>query len=271
MHGPRSSFARAWYRFRTRSRLAANEWQTPYFEEQNGQRLVPCRRCPKLDPQRSECRVPFGSPLRKCVVAATEAHLRATRGLQVLELGYARRSYGKQIIEASGGTWTGIEPLIDPAERPELGRGGYGHAGAIPFPDGTFDLIFGNQSFEHWEEPLPNGAPAPSYQACLEEIRRALKPGGSLYLDAPIHLHGHEMFVAGDIDRILGLFDRRHWRDVVAERWREKHDPLPRYPTPAADIAHVHGTIKSYDSAMIADLQQHGSVWLLVVTAKRAA
>ena len=31
-----------------------------------------CRRCPKFDEGRAECGVPFGSPLRKCVVAATE-------------------------------------------------------------------------------------------------------------------------------------------------------------------------------------------------------
>jgi SAM-dependent methyltransferase len=261
---------RAWYRLRTRSRLAADEWHAPYYEHRDGQRIVACRRCPKLDARRGECRVPFGSPLRKCVVAATEAHLRDTRGAQVLELGFARRSYGKRIVEACGGTWTGVEPLLDKSRAPRLGEGGYGHAGAIPFPDETFDVVFGNQSFEHWEEPLPDGSPSPSYGACLEEIRRVLKPGGSLYLDAPIHLHGHEMFVAGDVARILALFRAERWRDVVAERWRYEHDPLPRYPTPAADIEHVRGTIKSYDPGMIADLQQRGSVWLLVVTAKKA-
>jgi hypothetical protein len=107
MHGPRSSLARAWYRLRTRSRLAANEWQTPYYEPREGQRIVACRRCPKFDAARGDCRVPFGSPLRKCVVAATEAHLRATRGLSVLEIGFARRSYGKRIVETCGGTWDG--------------------------------------------------------------------------------------------------------------------------------------------------------------------
>jgi SAM-dependent methyltransferase len=269
MHGPRSSLARAWYRLRTKRRLAGDEWRNPYFEERDGQRIVACRRCPKLDAARSECRVPFGSPLRKCVVAATEAHLRATRDLRVLELGYARRSYGKRIVETCGGSWTGIEPLLDPAEPAKLGGGGYGHAGAIPFPDETFDLVFGNQSFEHWEEPLPNAATAPSYADCLAEIGRVLRPGGKLFLDAPIHLHGHEMFVAGDIDRILALFASERWRNVVAERWRYEHEPLPRYPTPAADVEHVRGTITSYDPLMIANVQQHGSVWLLVVTAEK--
>ena len=272
MHGPRSSLARAWYRLGTGRRLERNEWSTPYWEEVDGQRIVACRRCPKFDAPRSECGVPFGSPLRKCVVAATEAHLHGTRGLRVLELGFARRSYGKRIVEKCGGSWTGVEPLVDRRQIARLGAGGYGHAGDIPFPDGTFDLVFGNQSFEHWEEPLPDGSAAPSYAECLAEIWRVLKPGGSLYLDAPIHLHGHEMFVAGDVDRILALFGPDRWQSVTAERWRYDHAPLPRFPAPAADVSYVRGTIKSYAPALIADLQTNGTVWLLAITAvKRAA
>jgi SAM-dependent methyltransferase len=271
MHGPKSSLARAWYRLNTRRRLARNEWSAHYWDDVDGHRVIPCRRCPKFDAKRSECGVPFGSPLRKCVVAATEAHLRATRDLQVLELGFARRSYGKSIVEKCGGSWTGIEPLIDRRQEGQIGSGGYGHAGAIPFADGTFDLVFGNQSFEHWEEPLPDGGAAPSYDECLAEVWRVLRPNGSLYLDAPIHLHGHEMFVAGDIDRILALFAGERWAHVTTERWRYDFDPLPRYPTPAADVRYVRDTIKSYDPAVIADLQANGSVWLLTISAAKRA
>ena len=269
MHGPKSSLARAWYRLTTRRRLERNEWAAPYFEERQGERIIPCRRCPKFDATREVCGVPFGSPLRKCVVAATEAHLRTTGGRQVLELGYARRSYGKRIVELAGGTWTGVEPLIDRAQTPRLGQGGYGHAGDIPFPDGTFDVVFGNQSFEHWEEPLPDGTTPPSYADCLGEIWRVLRPGGTLYLDAPIHLHGHEMFVAGDVARIVALFSKDLWAGVTVERWRYEHAPLPRYPTPEADIGYTRGTIKSYDPARIADLQTNGTVWLLTVNASK--
>jgi SAM-dependent methyltransferase len=267
MRGPLSSIARACYRLGTRRRLARNEWSDDYWYERDGTRIVPCRRCPKFDARHSVCCVPFGSPLRKCVVAATEAHLRQARGQRVLELGYARRSYPKHVIETSGGSWTGVEPLVERHATPRIGTGGYGHAGDIPFPNETFDLVFGNQSFEHWEEPLPNGASPPSYRDCLKEVWRVLRPGAALYLDAPIHLHGHEMFVAGDLDRILALFDRALWRDVIAERWRYDHEPLPRYPTPTADIGYTQGTITSYDAAFIADLQANGTVWLLTVTA----
>lgn len=269
MHGPKSSLERAWYRLTTRNRLARNEWSARYWEERDGERVIPCRRCPKLVAAESACGVPFGSPLRKCVVAATEAHLRATRGQRVLELGYARRSYGKRIVELAGGSWTGVEPLVGRHRPAKLGSGGYGHAGDIPFPDATFDVVFGNQSFEHWEEPLPDGTPPRSYAECLAEIWRVLRPGGTLYLDAPIHLHGHEMFVAGDVARIVALFTSERWTQVIVERWRYDHAPLPRYPTPAADVRYVQGTIKSYDMARIADAQTNGTVWLLTVTAAK--
>ena len=269
MHGPKNSLARVWYRLDTGRRLARNEWAAQYWEQRDGVRVVACRRCPKFDATHSACKVPFGSPLRKCVVAATEAHLRETRGAQVLELGYARHSYGKRIVELSGGSWTGIEPLIDRSRPAKLGAGSYGHAGDIPFPDSTFDLVFGNQTFEHWGEPLPDGTTGPTYTECLAEIWRVLKPGGRLYLDAPVHLHGHEMFVAGDVQRILALFDAALWADVVTERWRYDHAPLPRYPTPDADARAALENLSSYDRAAIAELQANGSVWLLTVTAKK--
>lgn len=271
MHGPTNSLIRAWYRLSTRRRLARNEWAAQYWYERDGERIVPCRRCPKLDERRNRCAIPFGTPLRKCVVAATEAHLRDTRGLRVLEVGFARRSYGKRIVELRGGSWTGVEPLLDRARPATLGSGGYGHAGEIPFPDSTFDLVFGNQTFEHWGEPLPDGRPSPSYGECLREIARVLKPGGRLYLDAPIHLHGHEMFVAGDVGRIRALFDAALWLDVGVERWRYEHAPLPRYPTPAGDARDALENVPSYDRAKIADLQTNGTVWLLTVTARKRA
>ena len=102
-------------------------------------------------------------------------------------------------------------------------------------------------------------------------LPRVASPAARLYLDAPIHLHGHEMFVAGDVDRIAALFANDRWADLTIERWRYDHEPLPRYPTPAADIDYVRGTIKSYDLGKIAELQTNGSVWLLTVTAVKRA
>ena len=64
-----------------------------------------------------------------------------------------------------------------------------------------------------------------------------LKRGGSIYFDAPIHLHGHEMFVLGDLGRIRGSFDETLWTDVLIEKWRYDHDPLPKCLPPLKEIA----------------------------------
>jgi len=267
MANPKTRIAHAWYRFRTGSRLAGNEWSGEYWYERDGERIVPCRLCPKFDSQDLRCGVPFGSPLRKCVTAATEAHLRRARGLLALEIGSHKRSYAKHVVEQAGGSWTGIEPNLRIA--PRIGGEGHGHAGEIPFSAGTFDFAFAIQSFEHWEERLPSLERSPSYRECLAEIWRVLKPGGSLYVDAPIHLHGHEMFVAGDVPRILSLFDGGKWKDIVVERWRYDHAPLPPYPAPAVDAEGALTTLETYPIEAIRDLQRTATVWLLTIEATK--
>ncbi len=109
---------------------------------------------PNSTSEGQRCSVPFGKPLRKCVAASLEAHLHATRGMKTLELGYGSRSLAREVVVQSGGSWTGLEPTS--GRTPAIGKGGYGHAGHIPFPDATFDLVFGIQSIEHWEEKQPS-------------------------------------------------------------------------------------------------------------------
>ena len=201
------SARKEWYRRATRKRLARGEWSTRYWRDDEDARVVACRLCPKFDDRGQRCSVPFGTPVRKCVVASLEAHLHDTTGMTTLELGYGKRSLAKDVVEQSGGIWTGLEPNAARAQAAAIGGGGYGHAGRIPFPSETFDLVFGIQSIEHWEEKQPSLPQGLTYDGCLREIWRVLKPGGSIYFDAPIHLHGHDMFVLGDLSRIRGLFD----------------------------------------------------------------
>jgi SAM-dependent methyltransferase len=179
--------------------------------------------------------------------------------MTTLELGYGRRSLAKQVVESSGGSWTGLEPGAELTQTARIGAGGYGHAGSIPFENETFDLVFGIQSLEHWEEAHPNIRVKSTYESSLEEVWRVVKPGGRIYFDAPIHLHGHEMFIAGDVPRVLGLFDADLWTNVVAEKWRYDYDPLPRYPTPDKELAHWPRQLTGLDN----------SVWLLTLTAEK--
>ena len=52
----------------------------------------------------------------------------------------------------------------------------------LPFSDGTFEAVLCTQVLEHVTEP----------QQVLKEIRRALKPGGRLFLTAPQSWHQHQ-------------------------------------------------------------------------------
>lgn len=256
----RNSLVKAWYQSRTPRRLRETTWDGQYWREAGAYRDVACRWCPMLDATGPVCRVPFGTPLRKCVVASSEAHLRVPPGTMALEIGSHRHSHGRRIVEACGGTWTGIEPSLGPGVQAKIGAGGYGHAAGIPFPDASFDLVFGNQSIEHWDEAHPHIPERTSHAECLAEIARVLKGGGRLYLDAPIHLHGHEMFIRGDLARIEALFDDAVWSEVAFERWRREWEPLARYPTPAGDRGRWPDPVRLGDEV---------SVWLLVITATR--
>ena len=268
MRGLIRSLRKELYRRSMRQRLAHNGWAGQYWHEQNGLRVIACRQCPKFDSTGSVCTIPYGTPLRKCVVAATEAHLRNIEpGMDVLELGFGRRSLARQIVELRGARWTGIEPEVDAP--PKLGDGGFGHTADIPFGDETFNLICGIQSFEHWAEPHPKIPPGIDHPTCLREIWRALKPGGTLYLDAPIHLHGHEMFILGDYARILDQFDTDLWQDVVAETWREDFAPLARYAPPESDVQYWQGSVTSADAETLENIRQQRSAHLFTVTARK--
>jgi SAM-dependent methyltransferase len=255
-----------WYRRSTRWRLARGDWSKPYWRDDADGRVVACRLCPKFDERGPRCSVPFGKPLRKCVAASLEAHLHATRGMKTLELGYGSRSLAREVVVQSGGSWTGLEPTS--GRTPAIGKGGYGHAGHIPFPDATFDLVFGIQSIEHWEEKQPSLPDGLTYAQCLKEIWRVLKRGGSIYFDAPIHLHGHEMFVLGDLGRIRAAFDETLWTDVLFEKWRYDHEPLPKCPPPPKEVANWPSDLAARAAARRLESE---SMWMLALTANKRA
>lgn len=268
MHSLMNSVRKRIYTARLTSRGCARGWRAPYWIDADGERTVQCRICPKFSATRSVCIVPFGSPLRKCVTAAQEAHLHSLDGKDLLEIGYGRHSIPRRLVTSAGGTWTGIDPVVG-AVTAVAGQACRGHVGEIPFPDQTFDIVAGIQTLEHWAEPLPDGADPPGYEQGLREVHRVLKPGGSIYFDAPIHLHGHEMFIAGDIDRIRARFDTMLWADLTIEKWREQHVPLKRYATPDADLSRWATSVATYPPELLDEIRRQRSVWLLAITARR--
>ena len=52
----------------------------------------------------------------------------------------------------------------------------------MPMPDETFDMVFCSQTLEHVKEPI----------RALSEMGRVLKPGGQLWLTAPLFYEEHE-------------------------------------------------------------------------------
>ena len=266
----KNSISKRLYTWGLTNERCARVWKEQYWESRDGDRVVSCRSCPKLDAGKGECSIPFGSPVRKCSTAAQEAHLHSLFGKSVLEIGFGKHSIPRRLVTGAGGTWTGIEPMRPATEKPEIGKGGYGHAASMPFPDETFDLVAGVQSIEHFAETLPDPSLEVGHEPALREIYRVLKPSGSVYFCAPIHLHGHEMFITGDIPRIRALFDPLPWKNVTIERWREDYYPLERYRTPEADRVTWAGCVTNYSDEVLEGILANESVSLVVITAEKA-
>lgn len=244
-------------------------WATPYWQDQGDRRNIACNQCRKFNSKMEECSVGFGTPLRKCVVASIEAHFNDCTGLECLEIGFGRFKLAKQLILRSGGKWTGVDPKQPAHRKARKGKGGYGTASDTGFPDESFDLVFGIQTFEHWGQKSADREPS-DYADCLREIWRVLKPGGTLYLDAPMYFHGHEMFIMADVPRIQSLFKPGSWKNLVIEQWRKDHSPLPRYAPNQTVLREWPIEINSYSKTMVESARQSASVWLLTVSATKA-
>jgi SAM-dependent methyltransferase len=269
MHGLKNSINKRLYARRLSSARCATTWAGHYWQDEDGYRVVRCSQCRKFDTRRQQCSIGFGSPIRKCVSAAQEANLHSLAGKHLLEIGFGKHSIPRQLVTGAGGTWTGIEPMSPRSHEAALGKGGFGHVANIPFDDETFDIVVGIQTLEHWAEPLPDPDLETGHEKGLREIHRVLKTGGSIYFDAPIHLHGHEMFIMGDLEKIAALFDRSKWGDVHFEKWRQDYTPLPRYPTPEPDLGTWPQAVTSYGREMQDEIRDNASVWLLTVSASK--
>lgn len=86
----------------------------------------------------------------------------------------------------------GTNPLLD--------EGRVADAGAIPFPDDTFDVVFADNLLEHLPEPA----------AVFDEVHRVLKPTGVFLFKTPNRQH-----YVPTIARMTP-----HWFHETVNRWR---------------------------------------------------
>ena len=266
--GPKNSILKRWHALTISPKACRERWQRPYGEVSNGYTDVPCRLCPRFDRKAEECGISYGTYARKCAAAAIEAHLNDVEGLEVLEIGCGSWPLARTLVRRGSGRWSGIDPGLPREQQAGPGKAGYGHAAAIPFPDRHFDLVFGIQTLEHWGQ-LAGAVMEPSdYGECLAEVHRVLKPGARLYLDAPMHYHGHEMFIMADVDRIRGLFDNDLWSSVKIERWRRDYQPLDRFLPSDRVLAEWDIEVNNYPSEQIQEILESGSAWLLTINAR---
>ena len=269
MHSKIDSILKRWHSFTASPNQCARKWADQYWQDVEGVRIIACRQCPSFNFKKQICSINFGSPLRKCVVSSIEAHFHDCSNQNVLEIGFGRFKLAKTLIERSGGTWSGIEPKRPQSEIPTIGKGGYGLATDIPFPDQTFDKVFGIQSVEHWGQKAGGTRKPSDYKECLTEIARVSKPGATLYLDAPVHFHGNEMFIMGDIRKIRSIFSPDQWKNIQIEKWREEYEPLPKYAPPGNVLIDWPIEISNYPQEQIDDAKTNGVVWMMVITAEK--
>ncbi len=182
-----------------------------------------CVDCVKFDPTDSRCTVDSWSPIRACIVTLLEQHLSELRGVRVCEVGCGPWAFAKDIVEANGCEWFGVDPAEFGSDGRKTIRTHAGTVAAIPLPDAHVDFVLAIQSLEHWHQ----------YQTRMQwgfrEMHRVLKPGGTLMMNVPIHVHGHRMFVKGDMPRIKSLWRPDLWSNVEYEEWRRDFQPLEQY------------------------------------------
>lgn len=189
-------------------------------------RDVPCRQCPKFRPFPPRCTVAIGSRLRACVCASIECSFHDARGKRVLEIGCGENPFARTVVGHAGGDWVGIDPRPGKEGRKSVRHVG-GEAQRLPFADGSFDVVMGVQTLEHWDRSGGKN-PRQEYMQGLSEVWRVTRPGGGIYFDAPIHLHGSPDFIRGNFEAIRRIFSYQPWEDVQLTTWRRNYRPLRR-------------------------------------------
>ncbi len=137
-------------------------------------------------------------------------------GERVLDIGCGEGAFSAEIVRA-GGVVIGVEvaqAAIDRARRrhPDLDVRLVEIDGALPFDDGSFELVWASEVLEHVTDTA----------RWLSEVRRVLSPGGRLLVTTPSHgclrvaLAGLERF-SEPLGDHLHLYTERSLRATLGE------------------------------------------------------
>lgn len=211
-----------------------------------------CIECHYYNADIPDCNAPgFNSPIRRvtlsrrCIFALLAQNVKKIHG-KVLEIGYGKVSYLRRRIRKKA-EWYGLEPRWEAEPKDNKFKGS---ASKMPFPKEMFDCVVCSQCMEHWGEYQD------TVSSGLKEIHRVLKPNGVFFVDVPIHSHGGELFVKGDLDAIKKEFSEDMWKIEMFEEWRKEYDPLPQIRPPKKYHAYAKENSK----------QQVPSEWLLSIS-----
>lgn len=223
-----------------------------------------CVACPKFDKKRQVCLfAEKWNPqcvIRNCVGAFAEEVISQASGKKLLEVGHGVWKGPRILCKEHGVEWNGVDPRWKTNAKARLNRG---TATLIPFPDNTFDVVCGFETMEHWREH--NDEPV----AGLREIHRVLKRGGVVAISVPIHLHGSDEFVEGDVPKILSYFEPGLWSEIVKDEWRRRHEPLPAYKGWLENRLRRHYELLVQKGFGKQEIQKEPSSWSLSITARK--
>lgn len=177
-----------------------------------------CRQCSQFDGEKC---IALGLTervaTRPCIQTIICQYAKIFRG-NVLEIGPGVWKYPRRCCyENKNVTWHAVDPNWQ--DNPKI-NGYHGTVCTLPFADQYFDWVYALDSMEHWSEF------GESPEAGLVSIARVLKPLGILLLTVPIHLHGQDEFVRGDLEAIRRFFGNE-WGSVAFYEWRKDYEPLP--------------------------------------------
>lgn len=127
----------------------------------------------------------------------------------VLDVGAGAGIVAEMDFRGKAGRICGID--LDPrvTSNPYLDDGQIADAGAIPYPDKSFDIVFADNVMEHLDKP----------QEVFKEISRVLKPGGMLLFKTPNRTHYMPL--------IARLTPHKFHQFVNRLRGREEQDTFP--------------------------------------------